>query len=110
MITLGLSILGDYELWISSAGVIDYYDILLHQNENDVWYYKDAAGKEFLNLNLTDRNPLNNPVDKENLTVEELEFKQEYQTRQLRKDQGQPLIRLSKKHLEALTKLIEAKK
>jgi len=106
MINIGLKLIGDYEIWTTSTIVPDYFDILFQQKQGGVWYYRDPASDKFLNLNLTDRNPLNKPKDNENLTAEENEFKNEYQIRVSRKEQYQPLTRLSRRHLESLIKMI----
>ena len=58
--------------------------------------------KEFLKLDLTDRNPLHKPKDKEALTMEELEFRVEHNSYMDRKEMIMPLWKLSRRHIEEL--------
>lgn len=112
MFPLGYVLIGDYEAWIttpvftvephnSEAGNLPYYEVLLHKQINGYCCYVNPI-KEIFKWEMTDRNPLARPKDKENPTPDEVEFRIEAHSYNDRKDMGMPLIKLSRKHVGEL--------
>lgn len=119
--------IGDYELWLTtpifthfnSEEQTPYYEVSLTHIRGDWHLYVDLG--KFMSLNLTERNPMYTKVfgakpkkskDGEAeylpLTHEEVEFRDEYQVYQSRKDMGMPMWKLSRRHVtELINKLQE---
>lgn len=120
MFKLGESIIGNYKLWITTGvyGInhdhpkaLDqpYYNVLLTQMSG-LQFYVNPIKEDWLNLNLSDRNPLAKPKDKENPTDDEKEFQDEFRAWEFVKNMGMPLIKLSKRHVFQLLELLFLKK
>lgn len=118
---LGYSSFGNYKLWITTpvftvdmddpkAALLHYFEVNLTHHKGGFDFYVDPTKEEFLNLNLSDRNPLIKPRDKENLNAEEQEFIVEYRTYLDRKYMLQPLTKLSKRHVLQLVEILRTKK
>jgi len=119
MVALGNFYMGEYCLWITTpvftldpkntdSKYLPYYEVLLTKkmsNWNGHWSYLDPI-KVISKLEMTDRNPLSRPKDKENITQEELEFRVESNSYNNRRDMGMPLILLSKRHVEELLQVL----
>jgi hypothetical protein len=107
MFNLGDTWIGQYRVWLAAPVFteedteIPYYEVMITKEDPILHYYVNPI-KEFLKLDLTDRNPLHRPKDKENLTPEELEFRTEHQSYVARKDMIMPLWKLSYRHVEIL--------
>lgn len=89
---------------------LPFYDIHITRKDPkfDVHYYVDPV-KEFLKIDLSERNPLKHPKDKENLTKEETVFQVEhlsYWHRVTLEKQSMPYWKLSKQHIEEILEII----
>lgn len=99
--------IGQYRVWIAAPVFTEegpdlpYYEVMITREDPILHYYIDPI-KTFLKLDLTDRNPLHKPKDKESLTPEELEFRTEHQSYLARKEMIMPLWKLSRRHVEEL--------
>ncbi len=121
MFKLGNSTFGNYNLWITTPmGCVDhkhpnatkepYFEVLLTNDSPNYSFYVDPAKENWLDLKLSDRNPLAKPKDKEKLTDDEKEFQVEYASYLSRKEQVQPLVKLSKRHVFQLLEILFLKK
>jgi hypothetical protein len=111
MFALGTVFFGAYKVWITTpvftihpldcgADKLPYYEVMVTRIGN-MHYYVNPV-KELLKLDLTDRNPLHKPKDKESLTLVEREFHVEHQSYMSRKEMVMPLWKLSRRHVEEL--------
>jgi hypothetical protein len=119
MFALGNFHINEYRLWVTApvftldpnsteAKYLPYYEVLLFKkipNWSDHYSYLDPV-KAIFKLEMTDRNPLSRPKDKESLTQEELEFRVESNSYNNRRDMGMPLVLLSKRHVEELLQVL----
>lgn len=119
MFALGNFWIGEYRLWVTTpiftvdtnsveAKYFPYYEVLLFKkmlNWPGYYSYLDPV-KAIFKLEMTDRNPLSRPKDKESLTQEELEFRVESNSYNNRRDIGMPLVLLSKRHVEELLQVL----
>lgn len=115
MLPLGTVWIGKYKAWITTpvfsldpldpkARELPYFEVLVTREEDGRSYYvnlnKDPQVR--FAFDMSERNPLFHPKDKENITADELEFREEFNSYQHRKDQGMPLTKLSARHVEML--------
>jgi hypothetical protein len=123
--------IGEYEVWLTTpvftidnqdpkAQELPYYEVFLTRIA-EFHFYVDVG--KFMSLNLTDRNPLHakvfgakpkkskdgEEIEHAPMTPEEVEFRDEYQFYQSRKDMGMPLWKLSRRHVEELLQSLESK-
>lgn len=112
MFKLGYSIIGNYRLWITTPvftvehdhpKALDwpYFEVRVTRLDG-LEFYVDLIKEDWLNLNLSDRNPLIKPRDKEKLTEEEKEFQTEYNSYVSNKYLMMPLTKLSRRHVVQL--------
>lgn len=115
MLVLGSVLIGKYKMWITTpvftldpqdhkALDLPYFEVLLTREEGGKSYYVNLNKDECVRfgLDLSERNPLMHPKDKENLTRAELQFRDEFHSYQHRKDQSMPLWKLSSFHVKFL--------
>jgi hypothetical protein len=121
LFALGNIWIADYKIWIntpifsvdplsSEAESLPYYEVMVSKRMLDwpIGYYSYVdLFKEILQWDMTDRNPLARPKDKEDLTLEEAEFKEEYNSHVSRKGMTMPLVKLSRRHIEKLLLFIK---
>lgn len=101
--------IGKYHVWSCSSGFDscpDYVDILITKDYGMGTCYVNVQGL-IPDLNLTDKNPLFKVNDKENMTIDEREFREEFNAFQSRKGCGMPLTKLSARHAEKLFAVLE---
>lgn len=112
MFALGHVCIGEYTVWITTpvftvdpssleAEKLPYYEVLVHKNKAGWLTYVNPI-KEIFKWEMTDRNPLARPKDKENPTPDEVEFRTEQHSYNDRKEMGMPLTKLSRRHVEEL--------
>lgn len=107
-IFLGLEVSIQPPVFVEDHGEdLPYYEVMITRQTPLLHYYVNPI-KEFLKLDLSDRNPLDKPKDKENLTQEELEFRTERQSYLARKDMIMPLWKLSLRHINQLLDILAA--
>lgn len=115
MLALGTVKIGKYKVWIttpvfslspldSKALDLPYLEVIVTRERDGRSYYVNLNKDEEVRfgLDLSERNPLLHPKDKENLTRAELQFRDEFQSYQYRKDQVMPLWKLSSFHVSFL--------
>lgn len=116
MFALGNVWIGEYKVWIttpvftvdplsSESERLPYYEVLVSRRApifGPGYYYYVNPIKDVFKWEMTDRNPLARPKDKEHLTPDELEFRVEQSSYNDRKDQTMPMIKLSRRHVEEL--------
>lgn len=115
MLALGTVWIGKYKAWIttpvytlspldSKAVDLPYFEVLVTREEDGKSYYvnlnKDPEVR--FAFEMSERNPLFHPKDKENPTSDEIEFRDEFHSYQHRKDQSMPLTKLSARHVQML--------
>lgn len=82
---------------------LPYFEVLVTREENGASYYVHLMRDKLIpGLDLTERNPLFHPKNKEKLTVEEQEFRDEFHSYQHRKDYAMPMWKLSQRHIDEL--------
>ncbi len=121
--------IGEYVVWITTPvfGVDPsteeaqnkrHYEVLVYHVPSTgpyagMWFYVNL-NKELLELNLSERNPLHAKVfNSKSLTdiertFEEVDFRDEFQAYQSRKDMGMPMWRLNRRHVLDLFKKLRA--
>lgn len=116
MFALGNVWIGIYKVWITTpvfdvgplsteAEFLPYYEVMVSKKADGRppgYYYYVNPIKDIFKWEMTDRNPLSKPKDKESPTQDELEFRTEQSSYNDRKDMGMPLIKLSRRHVEEL--------
>ena len=122
MFTLGTVWIGNYKVWIttpvstvsplsSEAGDLPYYEVMVSKRMLG-WppgYYSYVNPiKEIFKWDMTDRNPLARPKDKQRLTLDEEEFRVEQSSYNDRKEIGMPLTKLARVHVRELLARLEA--
>ncbi len=128
--------IGEYVVWITTpmfsvpndseeAQNLRHYDVYVsHIPSTGKWagmHFYVNLNKDLLELNLSERNPLyakvfqaKPKVDKDGelvpvvLTLEEADFRDEFQAYQHRKDMGMPLWQLNRRHVLDLFKKLNA--
>jgi hypothetical protein len=120
MFVLGSVWIGNYKVWITTpvfsadpcsteAESLPYYEVLVFKkipNAPVGYYYYVNPIKEFFKWEMTDRNSLAKPKDKESLTPEEMEFRVEANSYMDRKEMGMPMVKLSRRHVEDLLQIL----
>lgn len=124
MFLLGTLWINGYSVWVappfftktdkkvSDRGILKlpFYELSVsrYDSKSDMYNYIDPV-KELLKIDLSDRNPLMKPKDKEKLTEEETVFQTEhfsYFHRVIMEKQNMPLWKLSKQHIEEILEII----
>lgn len=116
MFALGNVWVGNHKVWITvpmftvnplstEAEFLPYYEVLVSKKAEGWppgYYYYVNPIKDIFKWEMTDRNPLGRPKNKEHLTPEESEFRLEANSYNDRKEMGMPLTILSRRHVEEL--------
>jgi hypothetical protein len=120
MFALGNIWIGDYKVWITTpifsvsplsteAENLPYYEVMVFKKIPNMpagYYFYVNPMKDLFRWEMTDRNPLAKPKDKEKLTPEEVEFRVEANSYSDRKEMVMPLVKLSRRHVEQLLQLL----